>query len=141
MKLKPILARPAPAVIARSPNIGPNDGAALVNARVTGSKVNVNPPAEEPIGAVDTSRPTRSAMTSPMFVTPLPSPAALVNCTSTWRGDRPLLPCVVWAPAWAPTRSTAQTATTARGAYDCCDIPTPAGFTNGGDADYNRRRG
>src|ERR1041385_7332208 len=88
MKLTPSPARPSPAVIARSPNIGPNDDAARVNDRVAGPKRKVKPPAEEPIGAVDTSRPTRSAIASPMFDTPLPAPAALVSLISTCRGDR-----------------------------------------------------
>src|SRR5258706_11514220 len=90
MKLMPMPARPAPAVMARSPNIGPNDGAARMNDRVVGSKVNVKPPADDPMGAVETSRPTRSEIASPMFDTPLPAPAAFVILMSTCRGERPV---------------------------------------------------
>ena len=112
MKLRPNPARPSPAVIARSPNIGPNDGAALVNERVAGSNVKVKPPADEPIGAVETSRPTRSAMTSPMLDTPLPAAAALVSRINTWRGDRPAV--AVWAAAGPERRQAAIAITTRR---------------------------
>ncbi len=90
MKLMPMPARPSPAVMARSPNIGPNDGAARMNDRVAGSKVNVKPPADDPMGAVETSSPTRSEIASPMFDTPLPAPAAFVILMSTCRGERPV---------------------------------------------------
>src|SRR5688500_880858 len=129
--------------MARSPSIGPNDGAARVNARVVGSKINVKPPADEPIGAVETSRPTRSAMTSPTFDTPLPAAAAFVSRIRTCRGERPASVVEVWAVASPGSRITAAAVTTRHiengntmpvkrrgrddrtGARDFLDLPAP----------------
>src|SRR5205814_3729102 len=113
-----------------SPNIGPNDAAARLNARVCGSKVKVKPPADEPSGAVDTSRPIKSAITSPIFETPVPVPAALVSRIINCRGDKPLS-VAVWAKALLATAPNAQNAIAARTQTDrligapICDDPSP----------------
>jgi hypothetical protein len=102
-----------------------------VNDRVAGSKVKVKPPAEEPIGAVETSRPTRSAMTSPTFDTPLPAAAAFVSRINTCRGERPASVVAVWPAARPGRTSTAAAVVTAHHVEQWNTMPDQRG--GGGD--------
>ena len=70
MKLKPVLSLRRPNVSARSEKSGPKVDDVRFQARWVASKVNVNPPDEEPSGAVATSSAMACASISPVAALP-----------------------------------------------------------------------
>ena len=70
MKLKPVLSFRLPNVSARSEKSGPKVDDVRFQARWVGSNVNVNPPDEEPSGAVATSSAMACAIISPAAALP-----------------------------------------------------------------------